>query len=188
MSNPATMLEPMRPTVQPTVIAPLALHYEVEQFFYHEAALLDEWRFREWLELIAEDVRYFLLTNTLAQTRDRRRGVQPPLTYIFNEDKYQLERRVARLETGMAWSEEPPSRTRHFVSNLRILKHDADTVETSCNYLIHRASKQNDIFNFVGTRQDTLRRIDGGSGWQVCSRELALDEFVLQAPNISIIF
>lgn len=188
MGERATMLESLCPTVQPAVTAPLALHYEVEQFLYFEAALLDEWRFREWLELVAEDVRYVLMTNVQAQTRDRRKGVQPPLTYIFNEDKFQLERRVARLETGMAWSEEPPSRTRHFVSNLRILKHEADTVETSCNYLIHRASKQSDIYTFVGTRQDRLRRVPGGAGWQVCSRELSLDEFVLQAPNISILF
>jgi len=188
MNEQATVLEPLRPTVRPGAIAPQALHYEVEQFLYLEAALLDEWRFREWLELIAEDVSYVLLTNTQAQTRDRRRSVQPPLTYIFNEDKFQLERRVARLETGMAWSEEPPSRTRHFVSNVRILKHDADHVELSCNYLIHRASKQHDIHTFVGTRQDRLRRTPGGFGWQLCSRELALDEFVLQAPNISILF
>lgn len=188
MSEQATVLEPLRPTAQPSVIAPQALHYEIEQFLYLEAALLDEWRFREWLELVADDISYVLLTNTQALTRDRRRSVQPPLTYIFNEDKFQLERRVARLETGMAWSEEPPSRTRHFVSNVRILKHDAQTVELSCNYLIHRASKQQDIYSFVGTRQDKLRRASNGAGWEVYSRELALDEFVLQAPNISILF
>ncbi|PWV59774.1 3-phenylpropionate/cinnamic acid dioxygenase subunit beta [Plasticicumulans acidivorans] len=188
MSEPATVLEPLRPTVQPAVLAPLALHYEVEQFLYLEAALLDEWRFREWLELMSDDISYVLLTNTQAQTRDRRRSKQPPLTYIFNESKFQLERRVARLETGMAWSEEPPSRTRHFVSNLRVLEYDDEHVETSCNYLIHRASKQRDIFTFVGTRHDALRRVEGGAGWQVYSRELALDEFVLQAPNLSILF
>lgn len=188
MSEQASVIEPLRPTAHPEVLAPQALHYAVEQFLYLEAALLDEWRFREWLELMAEDIRYVLTTNTQAQTRDRRRGVAPPLTYIFNEDKFQLERRVARLETGMAWSEEPPSRTRHFVSNLRVLADHGDTVETSCNYLIHRAAKARDIYTFVGTRHDVLRRTGKGAGWEVLSRELALDEFVLQAPNLSILF
>ncbi|MCA6215340.1 3-phenylpropionate/cinnamic acid dioxygenase subunit beta [Ideonella sp. B7] len=188
MSEPATLIEALRPTVQPAVLVPQAVHYAVEQFLYLEAALLDEWRFREWLALMADDIHYVLTTNTQAQTRDRRRGVAPPLTYIFNEDKFQLERRVARLETGMAWAEEPPSRTRHFVSNLRVLSDDGRSVETSCNYLIHRASKAHDIYTFVGTRRDVLRRTDTGPGWEVASRELALDEFVLQAPNLSILF
>lgn len=42
-------------------------------------------------------------TTVNAQTRDRRKGIQPPTTWIFNDTKDQLERRIARLETGMAW-------------------------------------------------------------------------------------
>jgi hypothetical protein len=90
--------------------------------------LLDERRFREWLDLLAEDIEYTLDTNTLAQFRDRRKGWAPPTTYIFHEDKYQLERRVARIETGQAWADEPASRTRHFVTNVRILAQADDGV------------------------------------------------------------
>lgn len=175
---------------RPRLAAPVSveLQHEIEQFLYLEAALLDEWRFREWLALVAEDIHYVLMTNTLAQTRDRRKGVQPPTTYIFNEDKFQLERRIARLETGMAWSEEPPSRTRHLVTNVRILSQRPDQVEVGCNYLIHRAAKQLDSHTFVGTRRDCLRRSGTEAGWEIFSRELELDQFVLTAPNISILF
>jgi 3-phenylpropionate/trans-cinnamate dioxygenase beta subunit len=161
------------------------LQHEVEQFLYLEAALLDERRFREWLDLLAEDISYILETNTLAQTRDRRRGVAPPSTYIFNESKYQLERRVARLETGLAWSEEPASRTRHFVTNVRILARDGDELDLACNYLVHRAAKARDHHTFIGVRRDRLRRV--GGAWRIASRKLELDEFTLTSPNISIL-
>jgi hypothetical protein len=73
------------------------------------AALLDERRFREWLDLLAEDIEYTLDTNTLAQFRDRRKGWSPPSTYIFHEDKYQLERRVRASKPGRPGPTNPPA-------------------------------------------------------------------------------
>jgi 3-phenylpropionate/trans-cinnamate dioxygenase beta subunit len=165
--------------------APAELQHEVEQFLYVESSLLDERRFREWLELLAEDISYTLETNTLAQTRDRRHGIAPPATYIFNDNKHQLELRVARLETGIAWSEEPASRTRHCVTNVRILACIGDEIEVACNYIIHRAAKARDHHTFIGTRRDKLRRVD--DAWRIAARKLELDEFTLTSPNISIL-
>lgn len=161
------------------------LQHEVEQFLYLEAALLDERRFREWLELLAEDIEYTLDTNTLAQFRDRRKGWSPPSTYIFHEDKYQLERRVARIETGQAWADEPASRTRHFVTNVRILAQVDDELVVGCNYLAHRASKSRDHHSYIGTRRDTLRRT--GDSFTIARRRLELDEFTLMSANVSIL-
>lgn len=53
------------------------LQHDVEQFLYTEAALLDERRFREWLDLLAEEIVYTLDTNSLTQSRDRRKGCAP---------------------------------------------------------------------------------------------------------------
>ena len=161
------------------------LQHEVEQFLYHEAALLDERRFRDWLDLLADDIAYTLDTNTLAQFRDRRKGWAPPTTYIFHEDKYQLERRVARIETGQAWADEPATRTRHFVTNVRILEQNGDELTVACNYLAHRASKSRDHHSFIGTRRDTLRR--HGDSFLIACRRLELDEFTLMSANISIL-
>ncbi len=171
------------------VLAPLALQHEVEQFLYFEAAQIDEGRFRPWLDLLADDIQYVMMTNTLAQTRDRRKGIHLPTTYIYNEDKFQLERRVARLETGNAWAEEPASRTRHILTNIRILSwDDPDEIEVACNYLLHRAAKPLDHYDFIGTRRDRLRRTADGAGWQVFDRRIELDQFVLLAPSISVFF
>ena len=92
-----------------SALVSLELYHRISQFLYEEARLLDDWQFRDWLALLDDDIRYTMRTTVNAQTRDRRKGVQPPTTWIFNDNKDQLERRIARLETGMAWAEEPPS-------------------------------------------------------------------------------
>ncbi|MGE4411395.1 MAG: 3-phenylpropionate/cinnamic acid dioxygenase subunit beta [Sphingobium sp.] len=172
-----------------TAIVDAQLHYEIADFLYQEAELLDDWRFRDWLELIAEDMFYFMRSTTNAQTRDRRRSVQPPTTWIFNDNKFQLERRVARLETGMAWAEEPPSRTRHFIGNLRIHPAaDGDGYEARGNYMLYRAQKERDETSYVGKRIDHVRRADNGFGWEIYRRELTLEQVVITSHNLSVLF
>lgn len=62
--------------------------------------------------------------------------------WIFNDNKDQLERRIARLETGMARAEEPPSRTRHLISNCRVSETRVpDVFAVRLNYLLYRAQK-----------------------------------------------
>lgn len=58
----------------------LELHHRISQFLFHEASLLDDWRFRDWLAQLDEEIRYTMRTTVNAQTRDRRKGVQPPTT------------------------------------------------------------------------------------------------------------
>ena len=111
-----------------STLVSLELHHRISQFLYEEARMLDDWQFRDWLAQLDDDIRYTMRTTVNAQTRDRRKGVQPPTTWIFNDNKDQLERRIARLETGMAWAEEPPSRTRHLISNLQISETDVPDV------------------------------------------------------------
>lgn len=165
------------------------LHYEIADFLYQEGELLDDWQFRDWLDLIAEDMAYTMRSTANAQTRDRRRSVQPPTTWIFNDSKFQLERRVARLETGMAWAEEPPSRTRHFIGNLRIRPaEDGDGYAARGNYLLYRAQKERDEDTYIGRRIDYVRRADNRFGWEIYRRELTLDQVVITSHNLSVLF
>ncbi|CAD6529354.1 3-phenylpropionate/cinnamic acid dioxygenase subunit beta [Paraburkholderia hiiakae] len=178
----------LEPVFAPTRVG-LELHHEIEQFLFEEAALLDGWHFRAWLDLMSKDIRYTMRTTVNAQTRDRRRGVQPPTTWIFNDTHFQLERRVARLETGMAWAEEPPSRTRHLVTNLRALTTDTPgEYEAHVNYALYRSQKERDETFYVGRRIDRVRRVEGAQGWQVCRREITLDQAVLTSHNLSVLF
>jgi len=165
------------------------LHHQISQFLYYEAALLDDWEFRTWLDLLDDDLRYTMRTTVNTQTRDRRKGAQPPTTWIFNDTKSQLERRVARLETGMAWAEEPPSRTRHLVSNCVVTETaQPDVFSVRVNYLLYRAQKERDETIYIGTRTDLLRRRETSAGWGLCGREIVLDQAVITSHNLSVLF
>jgi 3-phenylpropionate/trans-cinnamate dioxygenase beta subunit len=167
----------------------LALYHDISQFLYAEVQLLDDWHFRAWLELLAEDLHYSMRTTTNAQTRDRRKNQYPASTWIFNDSKHVLERRVAKLETGMSWSEEPPSRTRHLLSNIRVeATAVANEYQVFSNYLLYRSQKEKDIMIYVGKRQDLLRQIDSGLGWLVAKREITLDQATCTSHNITVFF
>ena len=94
---------------------------EVEQFLYREARLLDERRFHEWLALFTDDVHYWMGARANRYPRSSKAisilspnryveddHTQPDELSILDETKETLAGRVARLETGMAWAEDPP--------------------------------------------------------------------------------
>ena len=91
----------------------LELHHRISQFLFHEASLLDDWKFRDWLAQLDEEIRYTMRTTVNAQTRDRRKGVQPPTTWIFNDTKDQLERRIAAVTHPSLNQQLPDKRNRH---------------------------------------------------------------------------
>ena len=63
-----------------STLVSLELHHRISQFLYEEARMLDDWQFRDWLAQLDDDIRYTMRTTVNAQTRDRRKGVQPPTT------------------------------------------------------------------------------------------------------------
>ncbi|MFT4021136.1 MAG: 3-phenylpropionate/cinnamic acid dioxygenase subunit beta [Acinetobacter sp.] len=165
----------------------LELYHDISQFMYAEAQLLDDWNFRGWLDILAEDILYTMKTTTNAQTRDRRKSISPPSTWIFNDSKHVLERRVAKLETGMSWSEEPPSRTRHLITNIRVEPTaQPDEYSVFTNYLLYRSQKETDIMIYVGKRIDLLRKTEGGFGWLIAKRDITLDQATITSHNITV--
>ena len=167
----------------------LELYHSISQFMYTEAKLLDDWKFREWLDVLAEDISYTLRTTPNAQTRDRRRSIEPPTTWVFNDNKHLLERRVARLETGMAWAEEPPSRTTHMVSNILVEATEvAGEYDVHLTYLLYRTQKEKDVTIYCGKRLDKIRKVDTGLGWQIFNRKIVLDQVTYSSHNLSVFF
>jgi 3-phenylpropionate/cinnamic acid dioxygenase small subunit len=173
---------------------------EVEQFLYREARLLDERRFHEWLELFTDDVRYWMGARTNRYPRSSKAiAILSPNRYveddhtredelsILDESKETLAGRVARLDTGMAWAEDPPSRTRHLLTNIEVAPGDgASELKVYSNFIVYRSRAESEEDFYVGGRQDVLRRVDGA--WKIASRKLTLDQNVLSAKNVSIFF
>ena len=171
---------------------------DVEQFLFREARLLDERRFHEWLELFTDDVRYWMAGRSTRYPRasksitvldpDRRQGaeIEDELA-ILDETKVTLSGRIARLDTGMAWAEDPPSRTRHMISNIEVEAGDtASELKVYSNFLVYRTRAESEQDFYVGARQDILRRVDGA--WKIARRKLVLDQNVLLPKNVSVFF
>jgi 3-phenylpropionate/trans-cinnamate dioxygenase subunit beta len=173
---------------------------EIERFLYREARLLDERRFHEWLELLTDDIRYRMAARSNRYPRrskaiailDPSRYVEEDLAgddelAILDETKETLRARVARLDTGMAWAEDPPSRTRHLIGNIDVEPGD-DTAEFKvyANFIVYRSRAETEEDFYVGARQDLVRRVDGE--WKLARRRLTLDQNVLTAKNVSIFF
>ena len=182
----------MFPTVALAEHAPVdpQLQQQVEQFLYHEAQLLDEREFDRWLALMSDDIHYFMPTR---YTTTRRAAGEEfsaaDQAALFDEDKQNLTIRVRRLHTGMAWAEEPPSRTRHMVSNVQIHPTaNADELEVECNFMLYRSRLERDVDIFVGARRDLLRQSDSPAGYQIARRYIALDQTTILAPNMSVFF
>ena len=173
---------------------------EVEQFLYREARMLDERRFHEWLELFTDDVRYWMAGRSSRYPRsskaitvvgpDRRQesdvAVEDELA-ILDETKATLGGRIARLDTGMAWAEDPPSRTRHIITNIEVEPGDtAAELKVYSNFIVYRTRAETEQDFYVGARQDILRSVDGA--WKIAHRKLILDQNVLLAKNVSVFF
>ena len=163
------------------------LRREIEDFLYHEVELLDERKLREWLDLLTDDVRYWMPVRH--NPLERPAEVSEELSkagdaYYFNDDRKSLKIRVERVYAKNAWAEMPPSRTRHLISNVRVKNDDGNEIEVHSNFLVYRTRMDNDQDIFVGMRKDILRRVDGG--FKIARRTIILDQAVLAAKNISI--
>ena len=176
--------------LSPTPLVEPALQQTIEQFLYYEARLLDDRRLDEWYALLADDIHYFMPTryNRLKREADREFS-GPHEAALFDEDKVSLAQRIRRLHTGMAWAEDPPSRTRHLVSNVMIRPTSTPgQYEVDCYYLLYRSRLEREVEVFVGMRHDLLRRTDTPAGWQIARRTIILDQATLLARNLSFFF
>jgi 3-phenylpropionate/cinnamic acid dioxygenase small subunit len=167
-----------------------ALRLEIEDFLYREADLLDERRYEDWLTLFADDLQYRMpIVRNVAVERIATEYLTDKLDVSwFDEGKDTLVTRVAQIRTGVHWSEEPLSRTSHLVTNVRILNAvpslaEAQEVEASCRFLVHRSRNTDGEDTVIGRRVDRLRR--NGDTWSIFQRTLYINQSVLLANSLS---
>ena len=160
-------------------------HQEVHQFLVREAELLDSRRYQDWLDLFTEDIVYRMPVRvTRAHTLEG--SVLNGMDH-FDEDMYSLKKRVERFETEHAWTEDPPSRTRHFVTNVRVYageKGDGEYTVKSYVLLFRSRGDTRDPDFLSVERTDMLRRSD--SGFKIANREILVDESVLKTQNLAV--
>jgi 3-phenylpropionate/cinnamic acid dioxygenase small subunit len=166
----------------------LLLVREIEEFLYHEADLLDDRHFEAWLDLLTDDIRYWMPMRRNVKFDDQESENTRELQDMnwFDEGKETLTQRVRQILTGVHWAEEPLSRVSHMVSNVRLLQATTEEVQVKCRFLIYRNRQQDETDFFVGKREDTLRKVDGE--WKIARRKVILDQNVLLAKNLTVFF
>jgi phthalate 3,4-dioxygenase subunit beta len=159
-------------------------HLAAHRFLVEEAAMLDGRDWARWLDLLTEDVRYVMpvrVTTVIDAGYDARADMAH-----FDEDRYALGKRVDRLLTEHAWTEDPPSRTRHLVTNVRTFAGDLDDeVHVESTVLLFRSRGDDREPEYVcAGRRDVLR--SAGERHLLASREITVDEAVLRTQNLAI--
>ena len=168
-------------------IAEMVRQYEVERFYYDEAALLDAHRYDEWLALFSDDAHYFMpIRRTRMQRELDKEFTQPGEMAFFDDTKTLLAGRVAKLNSGRSWAEDPPSRTRHLITNVRVVRDHGRELEVESNFHVYRTRLNSEETSWIGSRRDLLRRAEGS--FQIADRKIFLEQTVLLSRNLSNFF
>ena len=157
-------------------------HQDAHQFLVEEAALLDAADYEGWLGLLTEDIEYLMPVRV---TTARGAGFDSLGDMAhFDENLYSLRKRVQRFATEHAWTEDPPSRTRHFVSNVRTFERGVDLVVESALLLFRSRGDTREADLVSAGRSDLLRATSGGL--RLARREITVDESVLRTQNLAV--
>jgi 3-phenylpropionate/cinnamic acid dioxygenase small subunit len=175
-------------SIKATRIAP-ELQLEIEQYYYHEAEMLDDHRYGEWLDLFSDDAHYWMPTraNRLLRDHDKEVSLEGEFA-LFDDDKKSLSWRVRQMESATHWAENPRSRTRHLVTNVRItpIKSECE-YEVKSNFICYRNRLQDEVDIWAGERLDLLRR-DHEQELLIARRKILLDQSVVLSKNLSVFF
>jgi ethylbenzene dioxygenase beta subunit len=157
--------------VAPCLDVPLEAYLAVCTFLYREARALDEERFRDWLGMVTDDIHYWMPIRENRFRKDKRPEPTPAdAASVYNDDRTDLDHRVQRFESGLAWNEDPPARVRRMVTNIDV--ESGDTPD------------EDEEGWFVAARRDRLRMTE--TGLRLARRHIVLDHNVILDENLSV--
>jgi 3-phenylpropionate/cinnamic acid dioxygenase small subunit len=161
----------------------LEMFHAIEQFYYREARLFAEKRYREWLDtMVDNNIHYWLPIFEERYRADRKQPPQFPPA-IYDDNYADLDERIKRLETNLVWMEDPPSRIRHVISNVEAYHGDNEgEFVVYSNFLVCRNRREREQTMMVGAREDRLRQAD--SSFKLARRKIMLQQRVIQDTNL----
>ena len=165
---------------------------EIQDFFFEEADLLDEREYDRWLDLLTEDIVYWMPMRKNVSYADRHKDITAENDIAwFHDDKETLRKRVRQIQTGIHWADEPVSRISHLVTNVRLAEPmsvlaEGEKALTKCRFIVYRNRVEDETDLLVGRREDTLIRVAGGL--RIARRKIILDQSVLLAKNLTMFF
>lgn len=165
-----------------------SLKERVEDFLAYEGEILDGRQYGRWLELLDEDIRYWMpIARNFEHSRpqDEYSREQQDAAW-FDEGKYTLEQRVQQIQGGDHWAEEPLSRSTHMTTNIRIVSATDTEITVNCRFLIYVNRREEEVRLFVGKRTDILR--PHGSSFLIKRRSIFLDQSKMLYKNLTTFF
>ncbi len=164
------------------------LKERVEDFLALEGELLDERQFDRWLDLLDDDISYWM---PVARNFEHRK---PESEYTlkdkdaawFDEGKQTLMQRVKQIQGGDHWAEEPLSRTTHMTTNIRIISATDSEITVKCKFLLYVNRREEEVRLFVGKRTDVLRPV--GDNFLIKKRSIFLDQSKMLFKNLTTFF
>ncbi len=172
----------------PQQLAALLRQHRVEQFYYAEARLIDERNFAEWLDLFTDDTRYLLPIHRNQTTHTFTDELGDAGLAHFDDNKEILARRVHRMASGLAWTEDPPSIQRHLITNVQVTELPDHELEVESYFQVHRYRLDREVEVFTGERRDRLRPNAFGHGYRIAARVVYLDHTTVLANNLNLFF
>jgi 3-phenylpropionate/cinnamic acid dioxygenase small subunit len=165
------------------------LQQEVEQFLYKEARLLDERKLDEWLELLAEELHYWMPMRRNIKFGDWDLEFTSADNEInwFDEGKDVLAGRIRQINTGIHWPEEPVSRFEHMVTNVEVVAVAGDEIRVNSKFFCYQNRLQDEVNLFVGRREDLLRR-DPDTSFKIVKRKIILAQNVMLPKVVNTFF
>ena len=151
----------------PLVAKDLVTRAQVEDFLYHEAALLDEWRLDAWQELLTDDACYYVPSNDQPES-DHRHAL-----FLIADDRERIRQRIIRVQDPNCHAEYPKSRTRRMIANVRILDVEGDLISVAANFVCYRFRRYERVREYVGAYRYLLRR--AGDSFRIKERRVLID-------------
>jgi ethylbenzene dioxygenase beta subunit len=174
-------------TIERREVEEVGVYFQVVRWMHREAELLDALKEREWLDSMISPEIVYQVPVRQSVSRAFGSGFLKG-AYHLDETYGSLAAKVARNETGFAWAEDPPSRVRHFISNVRVYEHETQGhLAVRSNMLIYRSrGEQITPSLFSGERHDVLVQEHGSL--RLRERIVYLDATVIGSHNLAIFF
>ena len=159
----------------------------LSRFYNREARLLDDERYHEWYELLADDLFYWMPLRENRFRRDKRAEFDPSSMAFFDERKADIAVRIGRLDSNLVWTEDPPTRHTYVVGNLEAFETDTPgEFEVHSTFMQYRNRSEHDDATLMGRRRDVVRV--HGDSFQLVRRMILIQQSVLLTKNLSAFF
>jgi len=170
----------------------------LERFYHHEARLLDSRQYKQWLELIAEDIVYVMPSRINVQVDNRQRGEEDMIAIeneledadsigcpLREENYVHLTLRVERAYKVNSWSENPPARSRRIIGNVELMRVENEAHHVVSNFILYYARPGGEDCIYSGQRKDLL--LNSGRGFVLKRRKIIMDYADIQLPTLGLL-